>query len=146
MDQAQIAMVQISWQHVLPIRRQAAALFYGRLFSTNPQLQTLFHSPIADQGEKLINMIDAAIGNLDRPDQLTPVLHALGARHEKYGVQPEHYVAVGDALLWTLEQGLGEAFTPELCEAWTEVYSALAAGMLEGAALADGSAPATLAA
>ncbi|WP_043113813.1 globin family protein [Solimonas soli] len=146
MNPSQIAMVQASWQQVLPMRRQAAALFYGRLFSLHPHLRALFHSPIAEQGEKLINMIDAAIGNLDRLDQLMPVIHALGARHQGYGVQPDHYVAVGGALLWTLEQGLGAAFTAELCEAWTEVYSALAAAMLDGASQADGPMPATLAA
>ncbi|MFT4047389.1 MAG: globin family protein [Solimonas sp.] len=146
MNPAQVAMVQASWQQVLPIRRQAAALFYGRLFSLDPSLRALFHTPIAEQGDKLINMIDAAVGKLDRLDQLLPVVHALGARHQGYGVQPEHYATVGDALLWTLEQGLGETFTGELREAWGEVYSALAAAMLDGASAADGYPPATLAA
>ena len=142
MNRTQIALVQASWQQVLPIRQQAATLFYGRLFSLDPALRALFHSPIAQQGAKLMNMIDAAVGSLDRLDQLVPIVHALGARHRDYGVLEPHYETVGAALLWTLEQGLGEAFTAEVREAWIVVYSTLAAAMLEGAA-AD---PATLAA
>jgi len=144
MTPAQIALVQASWQLILPARRQAAALFYGRLFSINPGLRSLFRSPIGEQGEKLVNMIDAAVGALDNLDQLVPIVQALGARHRDYGVQPAHYATVGNALLWTLEQGLGPAFTPEVAKAWTVVYGTLAAAMQEGAA--DRAGAATLAA
>jgi len=48
-------------------------------------------------------------------------------------VRTEHYATVGSALLWTLEQGLGEQFTPEVREAWTAAYGLLAQVMQQGA-------------
>jgi hemoglobin-like flavoprotein len=131
MTPTQAALVQASWSQVYPIRTQAAALFYGRLFQLDPSLRALFHAPIADQGEKLMTMIDLAVRGLDRLDALLPAVATLGQRHAGYGVQPEHYTTVGSALLWTLEQGLGAAYTPEVRDAWTAVYGALAGTMLD---------------
>ncbi|NKF23991.1 globin family protein [Solimonas marina] len=135
MTPTQIALVQHSWTQVLPIRTQAAALFYGRLFELDPSLRALFRAPIAEQGEKLMDMIDVAVRGLDRIDALVPAVQALGARHVGYGVQPAHYATVGAALLWTLEQGLGPAFDAELRSAWTAVYGALAGAMQSATAV-----------
>ena len=80
-----------------------------------------------------MNVVGMAVNGLDRPDELIPVVRNLGRRHVIYGVTPEHYSSVGSALIWTLEQGLGTDFTPEIKEAWTTVYRLLADTMKDGA-------------
>ena len=131
----QITLVQDSFQKVVPIADAAAALFYGRLFDLDPQLEPLFKGDIVEQGRKLMQMIGTAVRSLDRLEQILPAVQALGARHVGYGVRDEHYETVGRALIWTLRKGLGDAFTPEVEAAWAEVYSALA-GAMKGAAAA----------
>jgi hemoglobin-like flavoprotein len=80
-----------------------------------------------------MTMIGAAVGMLDRPDALLPVLRQLGARHAGYGVVDTHYATVGAALLLTLEQGLGDAFTPETRAAWADLYAVISRTMQQGA-------------
>ena len=122
-----VALVQNSWEQVLPIADDAAQLFYGRLFELDPSLRALFsHSDMAEQRKKLMQMITVAVRGLARLNELVPAVEALGRRHVGYGVTDQHYETVGAALLWTLEQGLGEAFTPEVREAWTATYYTLA--------------------
>jgi hemoglobin-like flavoprotein len=87
-----------------------------------------------EQGRKLMQMLTVAVRGLDRLDELVPAVRALGERHVRYGVRDEHYATVGSALLWTLELGLDEAFTPEVREAWAAVYTVLADTMKQGAA------------
>ncbi len=81
------------------------------------------------QGAKLMQMLDVAVAQLEMPDVLIPAVQALGKRHNGYGVRSEHYTTVAQALLWTLEHGLGPAFTPAARDAWTLSYSALANAM-----------------
>lgn len=125
-----ITLVQQSWQSIAPIAPQAAELFYQNLFTADPSLKALFHSDMRDQGHKLMQMIGAAVGKLDDTATLLPIVADLGRRHASYGVQPAHYQTVGVALLTTLGQGLGDAFTPAVRVAWAEVYGVLAAVMI----------------
>jgi hemoglobin-like flavoprotein len=134
MTPSQIAIVQETWRQVLPIREQAAALFYGRLFELDPALRTLFRSDLAEQGRKLTAMINVAVNGLQQLGTLVPAVQDLGRRHVRYGVTEQHYAVVGAALLWTLQQGLGNAFTSEAREAWTSAYGVLADTMKEAAA------------
>jgi hemoglobin-like flavoprotein len=127
-------LVRESFAKVAPIAPQAAALFYGRLFELDPSVRPLFTGDMAEQGRKLMAMIGLVVANLNRLDQIVPQVQALGRRHVGYGVQPAHYGTVGAALLWTLRQGLGEAFTPDVEAAWTEAYAVLATVMKEAAA------------
>lgn len=133
----QIARVKASWAKLEPISAQAGDMFYGRLFETNPELVTLFQSEISDQSRKLMAMIDTAVGSLDKIDEMMPQIKALGARHSRYGVKPEDYTKVRDALPWTLNLGLGEAFTLDVRNAWVEVYQVLEDAMQEGSAEMD---------
>ncbi len=126
-------LVQDSFALVAPIAPQAAELFYGHLFAADPSLQALFKGDMVAQGEKLMQMIGVAVGKLNEPEVLMPVLRSLGQRHATYGVNDAHYDTVGGALLKTLEQGLGPAFTPEVRGAWTTVYGVLASTMKEAA-------------
>jgi hemoglobin-like flavoprotein len=134
MTPRQIELVQQSWQKVVPIQSEAATLFYTRLFDTDPALRPLFKGDLPEQGRKLMNMISVAVRGLSRLDALVPAVRDLGKRHHAYGVQPEHYSTVAASLLWTLERGLGDAFTSEVKEAWTTAYGVLATTMQQGAA------------
>jgi hemoglobin-like flavoprotein len=134
MTPEQIALVQISFAQVLPIADTAAALFYSRLFELDPSLKQLFKGELQEQGRKLMTMIRLVVNGLNRLDQLVPAVQELGRRHARYGVQDEHYDTVGAALLWTLQQGLGPGFTPEVEAAWATAYTLLADTMKAAAA------------
>lgn len=125
----QIELVQQTFGQVAPIAEAAAELFYGRLFELDPSLRPLFKGDMTEQGRKLMQMLSVAVHNLDRLDTILPAVQALAARHVGYGVQLQHYATVGAALLWTLEQGLGQAFTPEVKAAWAAVYEVLTGAM-----------------
>ena len=121
----QIKLVQDSFTLVAPIADTAAQLFYGRLFELDPSLRHMFKSDMKEQGRKLMQMLSVAVHALNNLDGITSAVQALGQRHVGYGVTMEHYAIVGEALIWTLEQGLGEAFTPEVKAAWIAVYGLL---------------------
>ncbi len=133
MQPSQIQVVRDTFALVRPIAPQAAELFYMNLFAADPALQGLFRGDMQQQGERLMAMIGNAVGLLERPHVLMPVLRTLGARHAGYGVVDGQYDTVGGALLKTLEQGLGAAFTPEARMAWTACYSFIAEAMKAGA-------------
>ena len=132
MTPKQVALVQASFIKVAPIAGAAADLFYDRLFETAPDVRRMFPNDLAEQKKKLMTMLGAAVAGLARPDVLLPTVRALGARHAGYGVKAEHFAPVGAALIWTLEQGLGEAFTAEVKAAWIEVYGVLSYTMIAG--------------
>ena len=125
--------VQSTWKKVEGIAPQAAALFYANLFEADPALKPLFKGDMTTQGQKLIRMIGAAVGKLDELDTLVPILQNLARRHVGYGVKNAHYDTVGRALLKTLEQALGPAFTPQVNAAWSEVYGVMAGVMTSAA-------------
>jgi hemoglobin-like flavoprotein len=130
MTPQQIALVRESFAKVVPIREQAAALFYERLFAIDPGTRPLFRGDMKSQGAKLMAAIAAVVKSLDRIDTLLDDLRALARRHDAYGVRAEHYASVGAALLWTLEQGLGFGFTPEVRDAWAAAYGLLSSAMI----------------
>ena len=134
MTRQELDLVQSSWAQVRPILAQAAELFYRRLFDIEPPMKDLFKGDMRVQGQRLMDMIDIAVNDLDRWDQLVPALEALGRRHVGYGVKDADYDAVAAALLWTLEQGLGPAFTEEVRLAWINTYTQLADTMKRAAA------------
>ena len=135
MSPQQITLVQQSFTRVVPIAETAAALFYERLFILDPSVKSLFSGDMKQQGHMLMQAIGLAVKGLHQPESILPTLQALGKRHKQYGVRTEHYTTVGAALLWTLEQGLGEAFTPEVKDAWQAAYMLLASAMQEAAAV-----------
>lgn len=134
MTPEQITLVKSSWEMVMPIADKAAELFYGKLFELDPSLKPLFKGDMAEQGDKLMKMINTAVNGLDHLDQIVPAVQQLGIRHVDYGVKDEHYDTVGAALLWTLETGLADAFTDDVKDAWATVYGILAGTMKSAAA------------
>jgi hemoglobin-like flavoprotein len=133
MTPQQVQLVQGSFAKVAPIAPLAADLFYGRLFEVAPQVRSLFPDDLTEQKKKLMGMLAVVVGGLDKLDTILPAASALAKRHVAYGTAPEHYPVVGGALLWTLEKGLGESWTPEVADAWTEAYSTLSGFMISEA-------------
>lgn len=129
-----VKLVQDSFQLAAPISDQVADEFYDRLFQIAPEVRPLFPADLGEQKKKLMQMLGTAVNGLSRLDMIRPTVQELGRRHVSYGVKDAHYEAVGAALLATLESKLGEAWTPELKQAWTEAYTILAKVMKEAAA------------
>ena len=134
MTATHVALVQASFEHVRPILEPAALMFYERLFELDPSLRSLFRGSREAQAQKLAQALAVVVKGLEHPAQLRGAIEALGRRHAGYGVRDEHYTTVGEALIWTLEQGLGAAFTPDVRAAWGDAYGWLAFVMREAAA------------
>jgi len=134
MSPEQVGLVQMTWRKVQPVGDTAAELFYGKLFSLDPEVRALFKNDLREQGRNLTAMISVAVHWLGQPEKVVIALRQLGRRHAAYGVQPRHYEIVAVALLWALESCLAEAFTPEARAAWTAAYDMLAKTMQEAAA------------
>lgn len=131
---SQVDLIQTSFAKVVPISDQAAALFYGRLFEIAPQVKPMFKGDMAEQGRKLMSTLAVVVKGLSNIDAVVPAAQALARRHVAYGVEDAHYAPVGAALLWTLEQGLGPDFTPDVKAAWAEAYGLLSGVMIAAAA------------
>ena len=133
MSPDQIALVQESFRQIVPMKDLAAKNFYDRLFELDPSLEPLFRTSPHEQGQKLMSALAAVVGGLDDWVRIEPVVRDLALRHVDYGVKSQHYHTVGEALLWTLEQGLGDTFTEEIKTAWATAYQALARTMIDAA-------------
>ena len=133
MKPTQAQLIRESFACIEPRAAIAALMFYQRLFALDPSLRKLFQHDIEQQGVKLMQALRFAVATLDNPRQLRPALEALGRRHFYYGVEERHYETVGAALLDALEHLLGPAFTPEVKEAWVEVYTHIADTMKDAA-------------
>lgn len=132
MTPEQVTLVKDSWDHVKPISDQAAALFYGRLFELDASLKPLFKDEMKEQGKKLMATIGLAVASLDRLEPILPAVQELGRKHaHSYQVPESSYATVGEALLWTLGQGLGDGFTEDVRESWTLTYTTLANVMID---------------
>jgi len=134
MTPEQKRLIKQTWSQVVPIADTAAAIFYDRLFEIDPSTRALFRmTAMTEQRKKLMQTISVALQGLDNLEALTPVVENLGRRHRGYGVTDKHHESVGAALLWTLEKGLGTAWTPQAAAAWTELYGLLSSIMRRAA-------------
>lgn len=133
MNPHEIELIKGSWAKVVPIREQAAELFYGKLFEMDPNVKPLFKGDMKEQGRKLMMMLNTVVTSLEKLEAMVPAVQDLGKRHIQYQVKAEHYDTVGAALLWTLGAGLGDAFTDEVKAAWTKAYVTLATVMKQAA-------------
>lgn len=137
-------LVVNSWRLVEPIAGTASDLFYRRLFELRPDYRELFPNDMAPQKKKLVGMLGFIVKALDwglsewqedvpKEQDLFLVVLALGRRHgDLYRIPDESYPVVGEALLWALDYGLGEAFSEDLRDAWTQVYGTLSSLMMMG--------------
>jgi nitric oxide dioxygenase len=129
----QVKLVQESFAKVAPISETAAMLFYDRLFEIAPQVKAMFPVDMTEQRKKLMATLAVVVNGLSNLESILPAASALAVRHVGYGAKPEHYPVVGGALLWTLEKGLGAAWTPEVAAAWTAAYGTLSNFMISEA-------------
>jgi hemoglobin-like flavoprotein len=137
MSPEQKNLVKTTWAMVVPIADTAAGLFYDRLFAIDMTTRSMFAtSNMPEQRRKLMQALGYVISGLDRTEQLLPTIQSLGRGHVRYGVTDRHYDSVGAALLWTLEQGLKDAWTPAVKDAWVAAYT-LVAGTMKDAAKAE---------
>jgi len=133
MTPEQVNLVQDSFAKVAPISDVAASMFYGRLFEIAPDVKPMFPADMTDQRKKLMATLAFVVNGLSQLGAVLPAASALAKKHVGYGVKPEHYMPVGAALLWTLEKGLGTAWTPPIAEAWTSAYTTLSGFMISEA-------------
>jgi hemoglobin-like flavoprotein len=129
----QVTLVQQSFAKVAPISEQAAVIFYDRLFEVAPSVKAMFPTDMTEQRKKLMMTLGVVVNGLDNLSSVLPAASALAKRHVGYGAKPEHFPVVGGALLWTLEQGLGKAWTPDVAAAWTAAYGTLSGYMISEA-------------
>jgi hemoglobin-like flavoprotein len=129
----QVRLVQQSFAKVAPISDQAAVLFYDRLFEIAPSVRALFPADMTEQRKKLMTTLAAVVSGLGNLESILPSASALATRHVSYGAKAEHYPVVGAALLWTLEKGLGDGWTPEVADAWAAAYGTLSGFMISQA-------------
>src|SRR5437879_4338657 len=129
----QVKIVQESFSKVVPISDQAAVMFYDRLFEAAPSVKAMFPTDMTEQRKKLMATLAVVVNGLSNLESVLPAASALAIRHVAYGAKAEHYPVVGGALLWTLEKGLGDAWTPEVAAAWTAAYGTLSGYMISEA-------------
>lgn len=135
MNAAQLELVQTTFARLAVMPEVTGALFYERLFVANPSFRPLFKNDMRVQSVKLMTMLTMVVYNLPEPDHVLLAIRELAIRHATYGVKPADYDALGEALLWTLEQVLGEDFSPAVREAWTLCYDELASEMKAAVAI-----------
>jgi hemoglobin-like flavoprotein len=133
MNPSQVKLVQESFAKVAPISEKAAIIFYDRLFEVAPSVKAMFPIDMTEQRKKLMATLAVVVNGLSDLESILPAASALAVRHVGYGAKPEHYPVVGGALLWTLEKGLGDAWTPEVAAAWTAAYGTLSSFMISEA-------------
>lgn len=126
-------LVQISFEKIVPVSEAVARLFYRRLFELDPSIQPLFSKDIHEPGRKFMVMLRSMVKSLERLNEFTPGIEAMGQRHIGYGTEIADYETLKEALKWSLAKGLGSDFTPEVKNAWIEVYDALAEMMKRAA-------------
>jgi nitric oxide dioxygenase len=133
MTPEQITLVKSSWDLAKPRESELGVMFYTRLFDIAPETKALFGDDVHSQAMRLMQAISVVINSLDNLDRIFPQIEQLAERHVDYGVKPEHYAIVGEALIWTLHKGFGEDFTDELKEAWLLAYTTLSGAMQKSA-------------
>lgn len=133
MNPSTINDVQSTFNIIAPIADDAAALFYSKLFEIDPSLKPMFKGDMTEQRKKLMQILGVAVSSLNNLEAIVPAVQDLGRRHVKYGVRPQHYNTVAEAILWMLAQTLGATFTPTVKQSWTEVYTVLADTMVAAA-------------
>lgn len=131
------ARLKQSWNAVAAYGDQVPLHFYSTLFLSHPETRQMFPMNMAGQRDRLVTALGHVVSNVDQVDQLVGFLRELGADHRKFAVRPEHYPAVGAALLGTLKHFLGDQWTEELAADWTTAYGLVAQVMQEGAQAAE---------
>jgi hemoglobin-like flavoprotein len=130
MKPAQAELVRRSFDAIWPVRRKFANRFYQRFFALAPSARRLFPGDMERQHRALMDMIAAIVGALDEHDLFQSIIHHTGRRHADFGVDDSDFAAFGHALIQSLEEQFGPAFTPDLRAAWIQLYESVRSGMV----------------
>ncbi len=132
MTAQQIVLVQRSWKLLRDVDPHIIGeVFYGKMFNDVPSLRKMFKAPLPAQYKKLTDMLSVMVGRLHNLQEITDEIRLMAERHTGYGVKPWHYQVVGDALLFTMEHGLGNDWNDEVKEAWQSCYALISGIMIE---------------
>lgn len=136
-----VARLKQSWQMVAAHGDQVPLYFYSTLFLAHPETRQMFPTNMAGQRDRLVTALGHIVSHVDQVEQLVGFLQSLGADHRKFAVRPEHYPAVGEALLATLRHFLAEHWSEELSQDWAAAYGLVAKVMMDGASAAENVSP-----
>lgn len=135
--------VQDTWKMVEANLEDNGVAFFKAIFEIAPgalqlfsfrDVENVYESPeLRAHAKRVMTTVGVAVAGLRDIGKLVPVLEMLGKKHLTYGVLPAHYDVVGQALLQTLEAGLGAHWTPDVHKAWSDVYGTVA-GVMKSAA------------
>ncbi|GAB3945127.1 globin family protein [Spirosoma harenae] len=132
LSENQLSIIKKSWRLLRDIDPALLGdVFYSRLFMAHPELRPLFKGPLDVQYKKFIDTLSFLVSQLHRLDEFTHEVELLGQRHRQYGVKADQYDAVGEALLWTLQSGLGRDWDEAIAQAWVNLYNIIAQKMQE---------------
>ncbi|MEO6038524.1 MAG: globin domain-containing protein [Saprospiraceae bacterium] len=127
-----MTLVQNSWRLLRSLDPQLVGdLFYSKLFLDHPELRAMFPKDMTGQHQKLVAKFNVVIARLDHLEDLKADIAALARRHAEYGVVRQHYAFVGTALLWALERGMVDDWSPPVAEAWQHCYAVLSSAMIQ---------------
>jgi hemoglobin-like flavoprotein len=133
MTPEQVDLIRKSFDATWSMRGDIADLCYSRFFELAPDARCLFRGDMERQRVKLMDMIAALVGSLDQDALFQSLVAHSGRQHDRFGVRPAQYEALGEALMWSLERKLGASFTPELRESWKTLYAVVQTEMLRAA-------------
>ena len=132
MTDEQILQVKRSWRYFRTLDPFLIGdVFYSKLFLDAPEVKHMFHTSREEQSKKIVDMLSLIVGHLHVIQEVNEDIIQLAKRHVQYGVKAQHYKFVGTALLWTLEQGMGNDWTPKVKDAWTACITELADTMIK---------------
>ena len=131
LTQSQIFKVRESWIAVNANSELFGLAFYNTLFEMAPELKQMFKSDTAHQATKFTSMLSYLVLKLNRVNEMRAEMTRLAAIHNSHGVQPRHYLVVGEALLATLKKRLGAHFDAETGDAWQQAFAVISKLMIE---------------
>jgi hemoglobin-like flavoprotein len=125
-----IARVRSSFDRIWSISEHTSDLFYSRLFEIAPEIRPMFRNDMDEQKRKFMSTLAVIVGCLDDSNKLAPLTDRLARQHGEFGLQAAHYAVVEDALLWSLQRGLGEKWTPAVAASWSKAYGIVSNSMI----------------
>ncbi|MFT7245462.1 MAG: hemoglobin-like flavoprotein [Candidatus Azotimanducaceae bacterium] len=130
MEQHQIKLIQDSFERLQNSGKDYTATFYARVFELAPAAAGLFKDDLTEQKKMLHATLAMVVGGLDNFERLESAIFDLGTRHTQYGVLPDHFPVVAEALLDTFKHSLSD-FSTEEHQAWEAGLGAIASVMIK---------------
>ena len=132
MNADQIDLIRSTWSAIHPSAHRVTQLFYARLFQLDPSLEPRIGRQSMARAQRLMSLMESAVGGLERMPALRRMLLVFGKRHAGCGVRPGDYATFGAAWLWAMGESLGQSFSPAARNAWTSFYGLVARNVRQG--------------